>query len=100
MDDITNKRLADIEAKIEALEERVGGRFDKLGADVRIVKDDVTSHAAKLTSHVTAMEMRLSTAIMGLAGAIADVKAFMVERDQTQARLARIEEKLGLSSKQ
>lgn len=93
MDDITNKRFADIEKRIDGLEERVGDRFDKLSADIQITRDD-------LRAHMTAVEMRLSTAIMGLAGAIADVKAFMVERDQTQARLARIEEKLGIVSKQ
>lgn len=83
MDDVTNKRFADLEARLVGTETRLAERIEGLGK-----KDD------ELRAYMTAMEMRLATAITGLAGGIADIKAFLVDRDQTQARLAKIEERL------
>lgn len=83
MDDVTNKRFADLEARLAGAEARLAERIEGLGK-----KDD------ELRAYMTAMEMRLATAITGLAGGIADIKAFLVDRDQTQSRLAKIEERL------
>jgi chromosome segregation ATPase len=82
-DDITLKRLTAFEERLDHFEKR----FDE--ANVR-----VDALRGEIVDHVRQVEMRLATAIHGVLAAVQDLKSWHQERDDTRARMQRLEERL------
>lgn len=80
-DEITLRRLNDLENRIKALAEQ--------SAAVHV---DVTSLRTDVTDAFRNLDMRVTTEIRETNSLIRDLKAWLVERDDTRQRLAKLEE--------
>lgn len=86
-DDVTPRRLAGLEERLDRIEARLGGIEGQVERKTDALRTDVIDHMRQI-------ELRLSTAITGVPGAIHDLKTWHQERDNTKSRLDAMEAKL------
>ena len=96
MDDLTRKKFENLEHRIDAVEKKVEGVNAHLDQKV----DGVESKIDALHDRMSQVETRVTTEIHAVLGAVADLKAWLVDRDDTKARLAKFEERLAALEKQ
>ena len=85
MDAFTKKRFDGIDARISKLETGLAELKTGLTEEITELRDEVTDGFRQL-------DLRLSTEVREVAGMLRDLKAWLVDRDETKARLDKLEE--------
>jgi negative regulator of sigma E activity len=83
MDEITGKRLDKIDLMIAELKGEQNG-----------VRSDIADLRGEMVDQFRQVDLRLSTEVREVAGMLRDLKAWLVERDDTKQRLAKLEEQV------
>ena len=83
MDELTKKRLDNIDLMIAELKGQQSG-----------VREDIAELRGEMVDQFRQVDLRLSTEVREVAGLLRDLKAWLVERDDTKQRLARLEEQV------
>lgn len=90
MDDVTNKRIADLSGEIAGLRGQLAGTNTVMN-DVRAKVDD---HHDQVLNRFREVELRLSTEVREVGNLMRDLKSWLAERDDTRQRLAQVEKEL------
>lgn len=94
MDEILNQRLKTLEEQLEALRTTVAvsGDVISIRTDIADVHVEVANFKAEVTTAFRNLDLRVTTEIRETAALIRDLKAWLVERDDTRLRIAKLED--------
>lgn len=94
MDDVTSQRFKDLEGQISQLKQEVGLRFDAVESNVADLQKEVTTFRTEVHDAFRNLDLRVTTEIRETAGLIRDLKTWLIERDDTRTRIAKLEEEM------
>ena len=101
--DQTNSRIEQTNSRIDQTNAKLDQKFDVLTERVGVLTDRVdvlTEHVDALTSRVVDGEIRMATAITGVAGTLGQMKTLLEDRLDLRGRVERCEQDIVLLKEQ